>query len=87
MMLAALFDAVLATTLPVQVESASCPSGREVEQALASMLPSLSGTIRPEVAHIQRRGNQLQIELVGADAALSPSGGSTTPVPASTSPS
>ena len=39
MMLAALFGAVLVAALPVQVESAACPSGDEVEQTLGLMLP------------------------------------------------
>ena len=70
MMLAALFGAVLVAALPVQVESAACPSGDEVEQTLGLMLPSVSEAVRPDVAHVLRRGNQLQIVLVGTDAAV-----------------
>jgi hypothetical protein len=70
MMLAAFFGAVVVAALPVQVESEACPSGREVEQALATMLPSVTGAIRPDVAHVQRRDNRLQVELVGPDAAV-----------------
>jgi hypothetical protein len=70
MMLAALLGAVGVAALPVQVESATCPSGHEVEQALASMLPSISEAIRPDVARVLRRDNQLQIELVSPDAAV-----------------
>ncbi len=70
MMLATLLGAVLVAALPVQVESAACPSGQEVEQALASMLPSISETVRPDLAHVFRRGNRLQIILVGTDAVV-----------------
>ncbi len=70
MMLASLFGAVLVAALPVQVESAACPSGHDVEQALASMLPSISETVRPDTAHVFRRGNLLQVVLVGTDAAV-----------------
>jgi hypothetical protein len=70
MMLANLFGAVLVAALPVQVESAACPSGQEVEQALASMLPSIPETVRPDLAHVFRRDNRLQIVLVGTDAAV-----------------
>ena len=70
MMFATLLGAVVVATLPVQVESAACPSGHEVEQALAAMLPSVSEAIRPDVARVFRRDNQLQIELVNPDAAV-----------------
>ncbi len=70
MMLATLFGAVLVAALPVQVESAACPSGQEIEQALASMLPSIPQTVRPDSAHVFRQGDRLQIVLVGPDAAV-----------------
>lgn len=70
MMLAALFSAAFVAALPVQVESAACPSGHEVEQTLDSMLPSVPEKVRPDVAHVLRRGNQLQVVLVGTDAAV-----------------
>ena len=70
MMLAALFSAAFVAALPVQVESAACPSGHEVEQPLDSMLPSVPEKVRPDVAHVLRRGNQLQVVLVGTDAAV-----------------
>jgi hypothetical protein len=70
MMLATLLGAVAMTVLPVQVESATCPSGQEVEQALAPMLPSVSETNRPDVARVLRQDNRLQIELVSPDAVV-----------------
>jgi len=68
-MLAAFFG-VVAAALPVQVQSATCPSGHEVEQALAAMLSSASEAIPPDQAHVLRWGNRLHIELVGPDAAV-----------------
>jgi hypothetical protein len=70
MMLTALFGAVVVAALPVQVQSASCPSGYEVEQELAAMVSSVSEVIRPDVARVLRWGNRLHIELVGPDAAV-----------------
>ena len=69
MMLTAVFGAVVVAALPVQVESATCPSGHEVELALAALLPSVSEAIRPDVARVLRWGDRLQIELVSPDAA------------------
>jgi len=69
-MLTALYGAVIVAALPVQVQSAGCPSGYEVEQELAAMVSSVSAAIRPDVARVQRWGNRLQIELVGPDAAV-----------------
>jgi hypothetical protein len=70
MMLAAFFGAVVVAALPVQVESAACPSGGEVEQALATMLPPVNGEIQPYVAHVQRQDKRLHVELVGPDAVV-----------------
>jgi len=69
-MFATFLGAVVVAALPVQVESAACPSGHEVEQALAAMLPSVSEAIRPDVARVFRRDDHLQIELVNPDAAV-----------------
>lgn len=67
MMLAALLGAAVITALPVQVESATCPSGLEIEQALATMLPSVSGAIRPDVASVLRLNNRMHVELLSPD--------------------
>jgi hypothetical protein len=69
MMLAALIGAVVAV-LPVQVQSAACPSGPEVEQVLAVMLSSAPEAIRPDEAQVLRSGNRLHLQLVAADAAV-----------------
>ena len=70
MMLASFFGAVVVAALPVQVESADCPSGHEVEQSLTAMLPSVAKANRSDVAHVQRRAKRLQVELVGPDAVV-----------------
>jgi hypothetical protein len=70
MMLPAISGVLILSALPVQVESQSCPSGLEVEQALASMLPSLPDPTRRDVARITRVDRGLHIELVNPEAAV-----------------
>ena len=70
MVLAALSAALVLAAAPVRVESESCPSGAEVEQALVSMLPPVPDATRPDVARVIERGKGLQIELVNPDAAV-----------------
>jgi hypothetical protein len=67
---AALFGALLFVALPVRVESEDCPSGVEVEQILASILPTVSNAVRPDLAHITRHDGKLRIELVDAEATV-----------------
>jgi hypothetical protein len=69
-MLTSLLGAVVLASLPVRVESATCPSGQEVEQALTAILSSVSEAIQPDVARVLRWGNRLHVELVSPDAAL-----------------
>ena len=70
MLLAVLSGALVVSALPVQVESASCPTGPEVEQALLPMLPQVPEASRRDVARVTRVGRALHIELVNPDAAL-----------------
>jgi hypothetical protein len=56
-------------TSPVQVvpgANDACPSGAEVEEALASMLaiPSGATPVSPDVAKLERRSDNLHVELV-----------------------
>jgi hypothetical protein len=60
---AALAGALLLAALPVRVESEGCPSGAEVEQALATMLPSIADALRPDLARVERRAGGLRIQL------------------------
>jgi hypothetical protein len=69
-MLVALSAALILSALPVQVEAESCPSGPEVEQALASMLPSVPSSARQDVAHVSRVDRELRIDLVNPEAAV-----------------
>ena len=62
--------ALLLAALPVRVESDACPSAAEVEQALASMLSSVSGVVGQDVAKVERTGGHLRVELVDATAAV-----------------
>jgi hypothetical protein len=70
MMLAALSAALVLAAAPVRVKSESCPSGAQVEQALASMLSPVPDATRPDVARVLKHGKGLQIELVNPDAAV-----------------
>jgi hypothetical protein len=70
MISAALTSAVLFAALPVRVQSQACPSGPQVEQLLASMLPSISHTVRPDLARVERRAGGLHIELSQAQGAV-----------------
>ena len=67
---AALVGAFLLAALPVRVESEACPSGAEVEDALAAILPAVSGAAAPNVARVRRRDGRLRIELVDAEATV-----------------
>jgi hypothetical protein len=60
---------LLATaTSPVQVVNDSCPSGAEVELALASMIASPTPTpASRDVARLERQPDKLRVELVDAD--------------------
>jgi len=68
-MLIAGLSALLAL-LSVQVESADCPAGPEVELTLARLLPPPSGIVRPNRAHVWKQDGLLQIELVNPDGAV-----------------
>jgi hypothetical protein len=68
--LAALAPALVFAALPVRVESSACPSGAEVEEALAALLPAASDGASPDVARVQRRDGKLRIELVDANASV-----------------
>jgi hypothetical protein len=70
MMLIALSGALILSALPVRVEAQACPSGPEVGQALASMLPSVPSSTQQDVAHVSRSGRELRIDLVDRDAAV-----------------
>jgi hypothetical protein len=63
MISAALTSALLFAALPVRVQSAACPSGAQVEQLLASMLPSVSDAAQPDLARGEGRAGGLHIEL------------------------
>lgn len=52
---------------PVRVESGDCPSGAQIEQMLAAMLPSLPEGAQPDVARVKKRTVGLRIELSQAD--------------------
>jgi hypothetical protein len=69
-MLAHLAAALLLAATPVQVEAENCPSGRDIEPALASMLPPMPEGRLPDVARVVHQGDRLQIELINADAAV-----------------
>jgi hypothetical protein len=70
MMFPALLGAWVYAALPVQVQSEACPSGREVEQSLVSMLPPLPANARPDVARVTIQGQGVHIELVNSDGAV-----------------
>ena len=67
---AALSTALVAAALPVQVVSDGCPSGAEVESALASLLPPAADSKRPDVAHLSRQAKILRLQLVDAQGAI-----------------
>jgi hypothetical protein len=67
MVSAALASMLLLAVSPVQVESEDCPSGVEVEQMLAAMLPSVPDTARRDVARVKKRALGLRIELLQPD--------------------
>ena len=54
-MLSVVVGASLLLALPVQVEGEACPSGAEVEQMLASILPIVSALARPDLARVEAR--------------------------------
>jgi hypothetical protein len=61
---------LLLTALPVHVEAELCPSGREIETALASLLPASPNRAPPDLARVFRQGKLLRIELVDKNGAL-----------------
>jgi hypothetical protein len=67
---AALAGALLLAALPVRVESDGCPSGAEVEKALAAILPAAPDAAQPDLARVGRRDGKLRIELVDAKATV-----------------
>ena len=67
MVSAALAGALLLAALPVRVESDDCPSGAQIEQMLAALLPTTPEGIRPDVARVKKRTVGLRIELTQAD--------------------
>jgi len=66
----ALAWALLLADLPVRVESEACPSGAQVEKALAAMLPAAPDAALPDLARVERRSGKLRIELVDAKATV-----------------
>lgn len=52
---------------PVRVESEDCPSGAQIEEMLAAMLPPLPETAQPDVARVKKRTLGLRIELSQSD--------------------
>ena len=70
MLLPAFLGLLTLAALPVQVESAACPTGAEVEQALQGLLPPVPATRARDVAHVVRVDRNLRIELVDADGAV-----------------
>lgn len=55
-------------TWPVRVVNDGCPSGAEVEVALASMIAAPAEmSASPDVATLERRPHELRVELVDAD--------------------
>jgi hypothetical protein len=67
---AALLGAIWFAGLPIRVEAGNCPSAQDLEQRLARTLPARVTTESPDVAHVFKQGDVLQIELVSPDAAL-----------------
>jgi hypothetical protein len=61
---------LLLTASPVLVEAEICPSGREIETALASLLSASPSPAPPDVARVFRQGKLLRIELVDRNGAL-----------------
>jgi hypothetical protein len=53
--------------VPVRVESGDCPSGAQIEEMLAAMLPSLPEGAQPDVARVKKRTLGLRIELSQSD--------------------
>jgi hypothetical protein len=58
--------ALLLAVLPVHVEGDVCPSGAEVEQALASMIPMAPQPAGNNMARVERKGGKLRIVLIDA---------------------
>jgi hypothetical protein len=67
MVTAALASMLLLAALPVRVESGDCPSGVQIEQMLAALLPSLPEAAQPDVARVKKRAVGLRIELAQAN--------------------
>ena len=62
---------VLLAALPVRVDSDStCPSEKEVAQALGSLLSSVAESRSKDVALVHRKGRLLQVDLRDAQGAL-----------------
>jgi hypothetical protein len=70
MLPAALWAPLVLVALPVQVESADCPSGPQIEQALASRLAPAAPDTRPDRVHVWKQDGLLHIELVNPDSAI-----------------
>jgi hypothetical protein len=61
---------LMLAALPVQVESADCPKGSEIEQALASRLAPASPDARPDRAQVWKQDGLLHIKLSAPDGAV-----------------
>lgn len=69
MLTAALLGATLLGTLPVRLEADACPSAREIERRLETMLPATSSE-HADVARVSRSAQGVRIELTSADGVL-----------------
>jgi hypothetical protein len=70
MMLALLSTTLLLTASAVHVEADICPSARDIENALASMLPASPDGAQVGVARVSRQGKRLLVDLVNREGVL-----------------
>lgn len=69
MLTAALLGATLLGTLPVRLEADACPSAKEIERRLETMLPATPSEY-PDVVRVSRSAQGAHIELMSADGVL-----------------